>query len=88
VAVLLEAAEGRFSLEVLDDGPGVPPDDIARLSERAFRGDQARSRDLHGEGLGLAITAELCARAGFELRFDAEAPRGLRVSITGTLVTA
>jgi len=83
VAVLLEADAGAFSLEVIDDGPGVPPAEIERLSERSFRGDAARGREVQGQGLGLAITAELCARVGFELGFKAVQPRGLRAIIGG-----
>ncbi len=83
IAVILEARDGRFTLTVLDDGPGVPPDDIPRLQKRAFRGDQARRRDVHGEGVGLAIVAEVCSRHGFALAFRAEEPRGLRVTVEG-----
>ena len=83
VVVVLEAEGGRFTLDVIDDGPGVPPDDMIRLSERTFRGDRARQRHVQGMGLGLSITGELCARAGFELRFEAMEPRGLRATLSG-----
>jgi signal transduction histidine kinase len=83
VAVVLERREGRFSLVVSDDGPGVPPSEIPRLGERTFRSDEARQRDPRGSGLGLAITSEVCTRCGWSLAFGREEPRGLRVSITG-----
>ncbi|MFH1810784.1 MAG: HAMP domain-containing sensor histidine kinase [Pseudomonadota bacterium] len=84
VAVLLEVQGTRFTLAVLDDGPGVPPEDIGRLAERTFRSDQARQRDVHGQGLGLAITSEICRRADLQLAFSAVEPRGLRVCISGS----
>ncbi|WP_245913706.1 ATP-binding protein [Nannocystis exedens] len=44
VAVLLEGLAGdRFRLRVVDDGPGVPADELARLVERGFRSDAAQA---------------------------------------------
>lgn len=83
VAVLLEVANGCFTLTVVDDGPGVPPVDLPRLGERTFRSDEARRRDPKGSGLGLAISSEVCRRAGWRLELRAEHPRGLRATITG-----
>ena len=83
VAILLEAADHRFTLTVIDDGPGVPPVDLPRLGERTFRSDEARRRDPKGSGLGLAITTEVCQRAGWTLVLGPELPRGLRATITG-----
>ncbi|MCB9762755.1 MAG: HAMP domain-containing histidine kinase [Alphaproteobacteria bacterium] len=84
VAVVLERVGAGFSLRVLDDGPGVPPEALPRLTDRAWRGGDARQRDATGQGLGLAITAEVCAQAGFTLRFSALEPRGLQAEITGS----
>ncbi|MEZ4451494.1 MAG: HAMP domain-containing sensor histidine kinase [Nannocystaceae bacterium] len=86
VAILLEVAGDRFVLRVIDDGPGVPPVELPRIGERTFRGDDARQRDPKGSGLGLAITGEVCRRAGFTLGFEAEAPQGLRVTLSGPRV--
>ena len=83
VALLLAAQGDGFEIVVLDDGPGIAEEQLARLSERGFRADEARQRDARGSGLGLSITAELCARSGFSLRFETVVPRGLRVVIAG-----
>ena len=84
VAVVLEREqEGAFSLSVTDDGPGVDGADLPRLGDRTFRTDFARQRDRRGRGLGLAIAHEICARAGWSLRFEAAQPHGLRVVFRG-----
>jgi signal transduction histidine kinase len=88
VAVVLHADGRSFVLSVADDGPGVPPAALPRLGERTFRSDEARERDPRGSGLGLAITSEVCARCGWKLSFDAEQPKGLRVTLTGPLAGA
>ena len=42
-------------LTVADNGPGVPPEELANLFEPFYRPDRSRSRDTGGTGLGLAI---------------------------------
>lgn len=83
VAVLLTATAERFTLTVLDDGPGVPPPELLQIGERTFRSDTARQREPSGGGLGLAIAKEICRLAGFTLRFQAAKPRGLEGTVTG-----
>lgn len=85
VAVLLTTTSDRFSVSVVDDGPGVPPEVLPRLGERTFRSDAARRRDPKGSGLGLAICGEVCERAGWTLTLAMEQPRGLRATIAGPL---
>jgi signal transduction histidine kinase len=88
VAITLREEGDEFVVTVLDDGPGVAPDELTRLGERTFRTDAARRRDPRGSGLGLSITAELCARSGWTLRFEPLAPRGLQVSLRGPAASA
>ncbi|MBX3246615.1 MAG: HAMP domain-containing histidine kinase [Myxococcales bacterium] len=85
VAVVLEPRDdGGFTLEVLDDGPGVSAEDLPRLGERRFRSADARTRQPSGTGLGLAIAREVAERHGWTLRFEAGEPRGLRAILEST----
>jgi two-component system sensor histidine kinase BaeS len=87
VAVVLDAATtDRFSLRVIDDGPGVPADELAQLSERGFRGGAARTRSPEGLGLGLDITSRVAGLRGFELRFGPSEHGGLQVNLEGPQV--
>jgi two-component system OmpR family sensor kinase len=55
VHVSLRREGDQVRLEVADEGPGLPPQQAARLFERFYRVDPSRSRTRGGSGLGLAI---------------------------------
>ncbi|MEU5300960.1 sensor histidine kinase [Streptomyces noursei] len=57
-------ADGAVALDVIDDGPGVPPADRERVFTRFIRLDDARTRDEGGAGLGLAIVRDVVHRHG------------------------
>ena len=64
VAVSLDDERGTAVVAVTDHGPGVPPEDGARVFERFYRADPSRSRDAGGAGLGLAIVAAIVGAHG------------------------
>jgi len=63
VAVGARGDPGAVVLWVVDDGPGIAPDDLPRVFEPHFRSDRSGS-GRSGTGLGLAIVAELAAAMG------------------------
>jgi two-component system, OmpR family, sensor kinase len=64
VTVRLRREGDRAVLDVVDDGPGMPPEVAARAFERFFRADPARARHRGGSGLGLAIVDATVAAHG------------------------
>jgi signal transduction histidine kinase len=78
VTVESETANGRATLVVADDGPGIPDEDRGRVFERFYRGSNGR-RLGPGTGLGLAIVAELVERWGGEVTL-ADGP-GTRIQV-------
>jgi signal transduction histidine kinase len=55
VTVALSEEDGQAVLRVLDEGPGIPAQDLANLFQRFYRAQYSRDRASGGAGLGLAI---------------------------------
>lgn len=75
-------SDGRIEIEVVDDGPGIPKEAQARIFERFYRVDKARSRDQGGTGLGLAIVKHVVQAHGGEVRLESEPGSGARFMLT------
>ncbi|WP_238366608.1 sensor histidine kinase [Mesobacterium pallidum] len=69
-------------LVVEDSGPGIDPLHIPRLTERFYRVDSHRSRQMGGTGLGLAIVKHIVSRHRGRLRIESEPGKGSRFSVT------
>jgi signal transduction histidine kinase len=78
--VSLRREDGMVVLQVSDDGTGVPEEDAARLFERFFRSDRARTT--RGSGLGLAIVKHVVETAGGHVEARGARGRGLDVRCT------
>jgi signal transduction histidine kinase len=78
VTVTLDATEHDVEISVRDTGPGIPPDELERATDRFWRSPAQSSVD--GSGLGLAIAARTVELAGGELRLSSPRDGGLRVA--------
>ncbi len=74
VEVLVRESEASVSIEVLDHGPGVPPENLRRIFEPYF------STSTGGTGLGLPIVREAVEQHGGEVSAS-NRDQGLRVAI-------
>jgi two-component system phosphate regulon sensor histidine kinase PhoR len=73
--------QGRTVLFVQDTGIGVAEKHLARLGERFYRVDAARSRSMGGTGLGLAIVKHLVKAHGWEMQVESAPGKGTKVKI-------
>jgi signal transduction histidine kinase len=78
IRVTLEPEGDSVVLTVCDTGPGIPPEDRARVLERFVRLDD--SQDIPGSGLGLSLVAAVAKLHGAQLTLGDNAP-GLRVAL-------
>jgi two-component system phosphate regulon sensor histidine kinase PhoR len=75
--------EGRMiAIEVSDEGPGIPDEDLGRVFERFYRVDKSRARDPGGTGLGLAIVKHLVELHGGNVRAENRPNGGARFTMT------
>ncbi|MCV6585045.1 MAG: ATP-binding protein [Marinibacterium sp.] len=63
-------------VQVIDHGPGIDPVHLPRLTERFYRADSHRSRELGGTGLGLAICKHIVNRHRGRLKVESELGQG------------
>ena len=77
VRIQLREKDDILQIDVLDDGPGIPPDMLEQVFEPFFRLDEARSPHTGGSGLGLSIARSMACRNGGELSLHNRPEGGL-----------
>lgn len=81
VVVRARGASGNVIIEVLDQGPGIPAAEAARVFERFYRSDAARSSSDGGSGLGLAIARWIVDLHGGDIHVESASPHGCRMVV-------
>ena len=86
VHIALAADDTAARLVIADEGEGIAPEHLPRLTERFYRVAASRSRALGGTGLGLAIVKHIVERHRGRLEIASE--RGVGTTVTVTLPLA
>jgi two-component system OmpR family sensor kinase len=87
-ATVPEAAKPReqprrvVEISVTDTGEGIPPEDLARIFERSYRGDKSRAKTGKGAGLGLAIAQEIIRAHDGQIGVESVVGLGTKFTIT------
>ena len=74
ILVRTRRLDGRAAIEVSDNGPGIPEEQIPHLFERFYRADPARSTE--GTGLGLSIAEQIATAHGGEIEVTSAPGKG------------
>lgn len=77
----VRAAPDAITIVVRDRGPGLPPDEIARITGAFYRAEPSRNRETGGAGLGLAIAEAVVRSHGGTLSFANREGGGLAATI-------
>ena len=80
VALSAAARDGRLTVCVDDDGPGIPPAELERVFDRFHRSEAARDRRSGGAGLGLAIARQIVELHGGRIWAERSPLGGARVA--------
>lgn len=82
VKITIAPENSYMVIKITDQGEGIAPKHLPRLTERFYRADKGRSRDMGGTGLGLAITKHILNRHRATLSIDSELGEGTTVTVT------
>ena len=80
VTVSLQGDRSRVVLRVKDTGPGISPQDLPRIFDRFYKGDQSRSRG--GTGLGLTLARAICRAHGGDIEVKSVPGKGSDFTMT------
>ena len=78
---MVRLADGALCIEVNDNGPGIPDEELGRVLEPFYRLENSRNRDTGGTGLGLAIAAQLMLSIGGRLTLSNRPQGGLKATV-------
>lgn len=73
--------DGMCEIKVLDNGPGIPEESLAHLTEAFYRVDKSRSRAQGGAGLGLNLCNEIVKLHNGEMRIESRVDNGTSVTV-------
>ena len=74
--------DDNYVIIIKDNGRGMPPEEITRISEAFYRIDKSRSRAQGGVGLGLAICSKIAEIHQAKIKYKSAVGRGTVVTIT------
>ena len=82
IAIHANVIPGGCQFQVVDNGRGMEPEELTRITEAFYRVDKARSRSQGGAGLGLALCKQIAQLHSGSIQFSSAPGKGTRVTVT------
>lgn len=73
--------KGFYHVTITDNGRGIPPNELERITEAFYMVDKSRSRKEHGAGLGLALAKRIAELHHTSLNYESEMGVGTSVTL-------
>lgn len=80
--VIVRQTKGHAMVEILDDGPGIPPEELDRVFEPFYRLESSRNRATGGSGLGLASARAVARAHGGDVKLYHRGEGGMRAELS------
>lgn len=77
-----KAEKGVYQICLKDNGKGIPPEELGRITEAFYMVDKSRSRKQHGAGLGMALVAKVAEIHGAQMAIESDGKTGTEIYLS------
>ena len=81
ISISAKNLDDFVEIKVSDNGIGIPKEDLPRITERFYRVEKGRSREMGGTGLGLSIANEMIKSLGGNLKVESTFGKGTSITL-------